>query len=701
MRLTQIKGISDKKEELFFKLKIKTVSDLVSYFPRSYIDLSTISTLDSALNHQERILICAEVVSSQRIRLKKPLTLTQVKIKDSFATAYLNIFGNQPYYSALLKPSKKFFISGQFQFKNGKIQSSQFSIEASLDEEASLNPDEYQNLSDSLHYLRIVPFYHLTPGISQKLLRESIHQALKMVVSQLQKENLPLSLIKKYDFMDRQKSLQEIHFPSSFELLNKALHRFKYFELFKLQFQFALKKYFFAQNVIKIQKYPKTDLVEKITESLPFQLTGSQQEVIAEIQQDLNKSAMMHRLLLGDVGSGKTLIALLAAAQAINNGYQVAFLAPTEALAKQHFLTASKLLTPFFMTPKLLTGATKSKEKQTLSQDILSGECLLIIGTHAIFSENIQYKNLALIIIDEQHKFGVHQRSKLVGKTVTPDLLIMSATPIPRTLAYNFFGDLETSILREKPQGRQKIKTIWYTQKSLDVAYELIKKKIQQKEQGYIIYPVIEESGSFEIQSLTKAYTELKETVFKNIRIGLIHGKMAEEEKNYLLDQFYQNKISLLLSTTVIEVGIDVPNATFIMIQDAHRFGLSSLHQLRGRVGRGAKESFCLVITPEKEKLASEAVVRINVIENIDDGFLIAEKDLELRGSGNLLGYEQKGDTGLKIASLITDQNILEQARIDAFEIIEQNPDCSLSEYVELKPLVDQFKKKYHPILYN
>jgi ATP-dependent DNA helicase RecG len=512
MKLTQLKGISEKKEALFFKLGLCTVEDLISFFPKSYMDLSQITTLDEAIlkEKEERILVCIEVVSIARIPNKRNLSFIRVKIKDSFATAYLNIFGDQPYYRKIFKEGKKFLLSGLFRFQNGKIECSQFSVEKALEDVADISNYNLKDDLQSLHYQRIVPIYSLTPGLTQKFLRESIFGALDKMKERLS-ENLPAYLTQKYKFIKRDEAFKEIHFPTSFEKLEQAKKRFKYYELFKLQFQFGLKRHYFKAMGAKSQKYlNKKELYHKVIESLPFKLTSSQIKALEEIHTDLYKDSSMHRLLLGDVGSGKTLVAILSALTVIESGYQAVFLVPTEALAYQHFLTVMKLFSPFFINVRLLTGSTKSGEKKEILKDLNNNECSFLIGTHAVFTHDVEYKNLALIIIDEQHKFGVNQRAKLVEKTFTPDLLIMSATPIPRTLGYSIFGDLDISRLNEKPQGRETIQTFWYTKDSINEVYTFIQKQIEKGHQGYMVYPLIEESETTDLNSLLNSYEQLK-----------------------------------------------------------------------------------------------------------------------------------------------------------------------------------------------
>lgn len=680
MQLTDLKGISFKRKLLLEKLNVFSIGDLVSLFPRKYKDLSTFTTLDQALfNEKEEMLVKATVIGFERFRTKGRKSVLKIKIQDETATAYLLAF-NQPFLMKSLVVGEEYNIIGIFSFQYQEIQASSFQIE--------------KEQTKNLNYGRIVPYYPLTEGVSQKWLRDIIYQAIQKICASLP-ENLPQSLTEKRQLISRAEALKEIHFPSSFDKLEQAKKRLKYFELFKLEFQMALKKFLFQKT--KNREYINLNLHQEFLKTLPFSLTDGQQRAFMDIQKDMLSKTPMHRLLQGDVGAGKTLVSVLTLLVAIGSGYQGALMVPTEVLALQHFEKITKMLKPLGIKTALLVSSVKGKERQELIDSLESGEINLLIGTHSLFSEDVKYKNLAAVVIDEQHKFGVMQRASIIEKGENPDILIMTATPIPRTLGISLFGDMDISIIPDKPAGRKPINTIWVSEKKLDSVFDFVKTELNQKHQGYIVYPLIEDSEKLDLKSVATMFEKIKNEYLKGYEIVLLHGRMSELEKEESMQAFTSGKAQVLVATTVIEVGVDVANASFMVIENAHRFGLSTLHQLRGRIGRSDIPSTCYLVTPQK--ISEEAQFRMKAMKETDDGFALSQKDLEIRGTGNFLGTSQKGFQGLKLASLIYDYALLEQAREDAFLIVSADLHVQKPEHHYFKGWYNAFCKTYHQLL--
>ena len=462
-----------------------------------------------------------------------------------------------------------------------------------------------------------------------------------------------------------------MHLPEDGQLLEKAIYQFKYEEFFNLQLMLALQKVHLKTKTVGIAFTKKSESLEKLYFKLPFKMTEAQKRVVKEIRRDMRQPFPMNRLLQGDVGAGKTLVALMAMLIAIDNGYQAALMVPTEILAEQHYFNISRMLKGLDVPVSLLTGSTTAKQRKELNEMLSSGKPHILIGTHALIYNESQIPNLGLIIIDEQHRFGVMQRAKLIEKGQQPDVLVMTATPIPRTLALTAYGSLDVSVIDELPPNRQPITTLWRFDNSAPKIYQFIREHLDLGEQAYIIYPLVEESEKMDLKAATEAYERLRKTEFKDYRVGLLHGKMRPAEKDEVMRQFVNNEIQVLISTTVIEVGIDVPNATIMVIEHAERFGLSQLHQLRGRIGRGKSKSYCILKTPYN--IGEIAQQRMKIMTETQDGFVIAEKDLELRGWGDFFGTRQSGMPDFKIANPITDRSILEQAREDAFNLVKED----------------------------
>ena len=531
----------------------------------------------------------------------------------------------------------------------------------------------------------------LSRGITNKFFREVIFNIINTSINFL-KENLSKEINEKYSLISKQQAYRNIHFPSNHELLSKAEFRLKYEEFFYLQLEFLM------SNISKKSKFKGFnfskvgDSFNKFYKShLPFLLTNAQKRVIKEIRKDFSSNAQMNRLLQGDVGSGKTIVALLSSLIAIDNNFQVCFLAPTEILAQQHFNSLNDSLNKINITVNILTGSSTKKDRIKLFSDLISGEINILVGTHAVLEDNVRFKNLGFVIIDEQHKFGVAQRSKLWKKNITPPhVLVMTATPIPRTLAMSVYGDLDISIIDELPPGRKAVKTVHRSDRNRLEIFKFLKDEINKGRQVYVVYPLIEESKKLDYKDLMDGYESIsREFPNSKYQISILHGRMKSEDKAIEMKRFKEGKTNIMVSTTVIEVGVNIPNASVMVIESSEKFGLSQLHQLRGRVGRGSENSYCILMT--SNKLSSDARKRIKTMTSTNDGFKVAEVDMEIRGPGNLLGTQQSGLLNLKLANIITDKEILESARDDVKKII--SVDQRLVK-VENKLIKEEFNKK-------
>jgi len=676
LKLELINGISNKRSKLLERLNIFSIQDLVSFFPKKYKDLTNFVSIAKSFFFQDETVVKAKVVDIETIVSKTRKNITKIKIQDETGVAYLVSFN--PYIKNTITVGKEYVIIGVFVYQYNRIESSQFIIE-----------DVNQ---DSLNYGRIVPFYSLTEGITQKMLRKWIYEGLQIFEKENGfRENLPPEIIEKRFLINRKDAFYNIHFPSSFDLLNRAIYRFKYTETLKLEFNMVMNKSIVVRK--KPRLYTDKGLVAKVIESLPFKLTNAQKNAFYEIKKDMDSLFSMHRLLQGDVGSGKTVVALLAMVYAFENSYQSVIMVPTDVLAKQHYERIKNIVSPFGIKVGLFTGSLSPSERGLVLKLIESGDLNIIVGTHALFSDDVKYKNLGLVVIDEQHKFGVIQRAKLINKGDNPDILVMTATPIPRTLGLTYFGDMDISIIDEKP-NRKKIITEWYKESKIEKVFNKVRDEIKKGNQGYIIYPLIEDSEKLDLKSVTTMFDHLQNEVFKEFRLVLLHGRMSEDEKEDSVRKLINKEADILVSTTVIEVGIDIPSATFIVIENAHRFGLSTLHQLRGRVGRNNIQSYCFLVTPDK--ITEDAIFRMKVMVETDDGFKIAEEDLKIRGVGEFLGIRQKGFDGLKLTSLLHDTKIIKEAREDAFMLVSR-PDIFKSSVV--KKWYNEFMEKNKDII--
>ncbi|MEK7285944.1 MAG: ATP-dependent DNA helicase RecG [Nitrospirota bacterium] len=670
-----LKKVGPQRTFLFRALNVETLEDLLYFLPFRYEDRSALKKIANLTITDTIETVVGEI---QNVTLaqtaRRGMKIVEVALADETGVLHAKWF-NQPYLATSFKKGDHLMVSGKVRI--GLFNRNQFEIESPQYEIIDQNEPQ-------IHLGRIVPIYHETKGLTSRQIRLIVWLLLEEYKTMIP-DRLPSTLIEKYKLIPLSSAISECHFPSK-ETSRSLLHsgqtlahqRLAFDEIFLLEMGLAIRRKKVTVKEKGISFQTDSALVRKMKTLLPFQLTSAQESVCIEIEKDMTLAHPMYRLLQGDVGSGKTVVALMAILIAIENGYQAALMAPTEILAQQHFLS----LLPYFQTLGcrllLLTAGLKKKEKEEAIQKIESGNADLVIGTHALIQDEIGFANLGLAVIDEQHKFGVLQRAKIIQKGCHPDILMMTATPIPRTLALTLYGDLHFSTIREMPKGRTPVVTRVFSAKHRDQVYGLMEKAFLAGRQAYLVCPLVEASEKMDLKAATQLAQQLQETIFQNYRVGLLHGRMKQSEKEQIMEAFKNGDIHLLVATTVIEVGIDVPNATVMVVEHAERFGLSQLHQIRGRVGRGGKQSYCFLIGEYPQ--SNEAKARLAVIESTHDGFKIAEEDLALRGPGEFFGTKQAGLPELKIANLLRDSEILEVARKEAFLWIENDHDLHLPE---------------------
>lgn len=671
-----IKGIGAQRAKTLAGLGINSVEDLLYYFPRRYEDRTAFSLI-SDLQEGACQTIKAQVVSKRARRSfnRRALSIIEVAAEDNSGKIYC-VWFNQPYLNDYFRPGMNLILYGKAERYAGRLQMNSPEFEIITGEE-----------DDSLNIGRIVPVYPLSKGINQRRLRKIIKYTLDKYLPGLN-DFLSFDIRQRNSLINLNKSLLNIHFPENPDLQKQAYLRLAFEEFFIFQLPLALRK-------LKRKEKPgiahKTEggLVKNFIAALPFKLTRAQEAVIDEIRADMASPRPMQRLLQGDVGSGKTVVATLAGLTALQGGYQVAFMAPTEILARQHYESIGLQVKDIGVRVALLTSSLDKKGKAEIYRQISEGKIDFIIGTHALLEEAVQFKKLGLAVIDEQHKFGVAQRALLPKKGLNPDVLIMTATPIPRTLAITLYGDLDISVINELPAGRITVKTMHFKAKDRQKAYDLVVREVEQGNQVYIIYPVIEDSYALDIAGAKKMYGELKEGVFKEFKVGLVHGKLAQKEQEKVMRGFKSKELDILVATTVLEVGIDVPLATCMVIEQAERFGLSQLHQLRGRVGRGDKQSFCALVS---DLGTSEAKSRIEAMLKYSDGFHIAEQDLRIRGPGEFFGSRQSGLSELRVADPLAQMHLLKSSREEVVKLLNSDPRLETRQNVLLKDkLLERF----------
>ena len=662
--LRTLKGVGEKTEKLFWKVGIYDTDDLLHYYPRNYDEYETpvdIAELKEGTVQAVSAAVCSGVYVNS-VRGRQIISVNIADQSGKFPVVWFNL----PYLKKTLRKGSWFVFRGRIVRKQGKLE---------MEHPEIFTPSAYEGI---LHHLQ--PVYGLTAGLSNKTVVKMITQLLESVP--MQSEYLPEEFRERYGLADINYALRTIHFPSNKEELLVSRKRlvFDEFFLFILSVRKMKEKTEETPNCFPVKK---TWLTEEIIERLPYSLTGAQLNAWHEIERDLAGRRMMSRLVQGDVGSGKTILAFLAMCLVADNGYQAALMAPTEVLARQHYEGFQKLMEEQNLSfpAVLLTGSDTAREKRLAYAKIASGEALVIIGTHALIQEKVEYANLALVITDEQHRFGVKQREALTTRGNPPNILVMSATPIPRTLAIILYGDLDISVIDELPARRLPIKNCVVNTSYRPKAYSFIERQVREGRQAYVICPMVEESEGMEAENVLDYTEKLRENLSSDIRIEYLHGKMKAKEKNVVMEAFAQGEIQVLVSTTVVEVGVNVPNATVMMVENAERFGLAQLHQLRGRVGRGEYQSYCVFIQGNQEQVSK----RLEILNKSNDGFYIAGEDLKLRGPGDLFGIRQSGDMEFKIGDIYNDSAILTKASEAADEILALDPELDLEQHRFLK----------------
>ncbi len=665
--ITSVRGIGPRTAQLLEKLGLNTIHDLITFFPRRYVDYSLLKPINRlALDEQVTIIgtIWETSVQTGRNRQKVVRSI----IGDGTATIQCTWF-NQPWLADKLKTGAAVMVSGTVSQYLGRL---------------TFNSPEWELVEkEQLHTGRIVPVYPLTAGLSAKSLRTHVKRTVDYWTRRIP-DHLPAGIRQRQRLMSLEIALQQVHYPDNWDRLAAAQNRLAFDELFILQLgMLRLRQQWQAEPGIPLPV--EDEWLANWTDQLPFPLTGAQQQSLEAIRQDLGKEVPMNRLLQGDVGSGKTVVAAAAIAIAVQAGAQAALMAPTEILAEQHAHSLAGLLAGMHI--RLLTGSTPAAEKQAIYDELAAGAIDVVVGTHALIQEGVSIQKLGLVIVDEQHRFGVEQRAALRQKGHNPHMLVMTATPIPRTLALSLYGDLDISIIDEMPPGRQAIETYWLKPGNRERAYNFIRNQVAEGRQAFIICPLVEATDNSEEKAATDEHKRLQKQVFPDLRLGLLHGRLKSDEKEAAMSAFYRAETDVLVSTSVVEVGIDVPNATVMLVEGANRFGLSQLHQFRGRVGRGKHKSTCILLA---DSTTAEAEERLTAMVATNDGFVLAEKDLELRGPGEFFGTRQSGLPDLKMAS-VTDVKILEQARAEALTLFEHDPSLENPEHRLLAQQVDQF----------
>lgn len=677
-----VKHVGPKKAQLLKKLGIETVYDLITYYPRAYEDESTISHI-SELHAGERESVLGTIMNISERIVRRNMTILKVMISDG--TGFVQVvWFNQRYLKKQLKTGSRIFIKGKVQYAYGGH--GQLSIS---------NISDYQILDDEESpETGIQPVYAATEKITQKYLRSIMHAVLDEMPAV--PEMLPESLLQKTGMMRRRRAMSAIHFPDDYDELRQARERLAFEELYIIQCGLFLLKKESRDNKNGVRHLISSHLVDKVIKGFPYTLTRDQEKAWREIEADMERNMPMRRLLEGDVGSGKTAIAALALTKTVENGYQGALMAPTEILARQHYENFSHMLEGTGINIGFLSGHLTKKQRDEMHDNISSHRVDIVIGTHALIQDSVTFDSLGLVVTDEQHRFGVEQRAALEKKGhSSPDVLVMTATPIPRTMTLTVYGDLDISVIHELPPGRKPVRTFLRTPDRRTLIYQYVRSQIEEGRQAYVVCPLIETSEeSTDIPSAEEVYAELSNGIFNGIPCGIVHGRLKSTEKEDVMRRFHDGSIKLLVATTVIEVGVNVPNASIMVIENADRFGLAQLHQLRGRVGRGPYKSFCILVSANRSDKARE---RLGIMEKISDGFRLAEEDLKLRGPGQFFGNMQHGLPDLKIADVIGDMDLLVKARRAAIKTMSSN-----EELEELMPiLATQYKRQFLRITEN
>jgi ATP-dependent DNA helicase RecG len=670
-----VKGIGPKRADIFYQSNINTVKDFLFLLPRTYLQHSHAKKIRE-LQEDEFVTVIGRVMSAGKAHGRKERFVVHVTDGSGIIQGVWFNFIKQV--ENKIKKGMTVALRGKVAFYAG-FQIVHPEIEIISEDEKQV-PQEF-----------IIPIYPISEpfrkaNLNNTSLRKLYESILEKLVINDEDDLLPNEIIKRQHFLNLNVAFKNMHFPESPSQATEALRRFKFEELFLLQLYLQLKKRHY-ETTNKGHVFEKVgDIFNAILANLPFELTDAQKKVIKEIRKDIKSTKPMNRLIQGDVGSGKTVVALLSMAFAADNNFQSVLMAPTEILAEQHYQNIIKFTAGTQIIVCLLTGSLTEKQKKLRYADIANGMVHIVVGTQALIQEKVNFNHLGLVIIDEQHRFGVMQRALLMEKGSNPHVLVMTATPIPRTMALTVYGDLDISIINELPKGRLPIKTVWKFDHVSNEIYSYIKQKVTDGDQVYIVYPLVEDSEKIDLKSAVESFSKLQTGVFQNIPMALLHGKMKGEEKESIMAAFKAGDTKILVSTTVIEVGVDVPNATIMLVENAERFGLSQMHQLRGRIGRGAKQSLCIFKT--SHNVGADAKERMKIMCETNDGFKIAEEDMRLRGLGELFGTRQSGYSDFRIANLMTDGLILEEARNEAFQLLDSDPRLSKAEHKNIKDFI-------------
>ncbi len=680
--IQSLKGIGPVKAKLFSKLGLCTLEDLLQYYPRYYKDKSKITKIEDIRPDSYYTISVTVSGKPSEVRTKSRLTITKLPVSDETGKIIAVWFNNR-------------FIKSAFREGDNIIMYGKAKL---IGRDIVIETPEYEKASpgESINLMRIAPYYSLTEGLTQRDIRKAVREALKFAGEKLQ-DVFPEELRKTYGLAEVNFCTNNIHFPESIDKLELARKRFVFEEFFMFQSGFVHLKRMNNKDEEGICFDKTTDIYQFIQE-LPFRLTSAQDRVFEEVSRDMESPTPMNRLVQGDVGSGKTAIAALALYKCVRSGYQGAMMAPTEILAQQHMQTLSLLFRDTGITVGLIKGSMTAKEKEAIQKKVLAGEVKVLIGTHALIQNSLCFDKLGLVITDEQHRFGVRQRSLLLSKGNNPDMLVMTATPIPRTLALIVYGDLNVSVIDEMPPGRKKVETYFIDSFKKERLMGFVRKHLDSGRQAYFVCPLVEESEKLELASVSEYSERIKNQYFNKYRVGILHGKMKADEKNEVMEGFREKKIQVLVSTTVIEVGVNIPNATIMVVEDAERYGMAQLHQLRGRVGRGEQQSYCILISDTDNETALE---RLRYMTKTENGFEVAEKDMELRGSGEMLGQRQHGLPGFKLADIFRDVKLLKLSR-EAVEYIYENNRLQDAGYGKMKAILDdRFRKVLEEISLN